>query len=392
MSTESLITGIPQHLEEPNTPHPERFVDSPMTQLIGEIGLDHLRPRYGEHARELGIDEITQKNTEFGEKLKKSDDPADKNTGELRTFFPPTSGIEINGTTFFLSDKFSVKNREHCIGYTELEDATIAPRLFYKSNSDGEWRVSPVFYREIDVNGRERAGYSKGEQLNYGYVRETRLHDDLRLALTSTHQGNTIGPDQLRWVTDHFSEQSLGKTNTYKSEVMGTKLSRKDTPDLFAFEPGAGFDSDDDRQARDVLAGIHLPEISKPNFTKSTNDVRFSQHPVLGLIRTESYPTDSGHLVWNMSIDKDGRVWVSGVTSGAAPKLTSYGTDDDVVVVGVYDNKPVEYSSQVSGLEEGRDFKDLPAKGYVDITPLLDNLEIVKEFRSAKQVVRTSHI
>src|SRR5690606_33374068 len=64
--------------------------------------------------------------------LNSSERAEDKNTGELFQYLPPQSHINIKGREFFLSAVVRSGNRPHCVGYTELEDGTFAPRLFYK--------------------------------------------------------------------------------------------------------------------------------------------------------------------------------------------------------------------------------------------------------------------
>ena len=52
---------------------------------------------------------------------------------------------------------------------------------------------------------------------------------------------------------------------------------------------------------------------------------------------------------------------------------------------GVLTNKPVEYRQQVWALREGTDYVEFGGR-YVDITPLLDSLRPVSEFRQAKNI------
>lgn len=84
--------------------------------------------------------------------------------------------------------------------------------------------------------------------------------------------------------------------------------------------------------------------------------------------------------------------------SGVTPreqKPNSYGIDSKVVVMGLLDNKPLEYLSQIDGLEysnEHHDYRpisDPQFNPYADITPLLDNLEVIQSYRHARNIQRT---
>ena len=290
-----------------------------------------------------------------------------------------------------LSQTATVEGRDHCVGYVRLETGQVAPRLFYRSNSDGDWRVSPYYDSWQDQQGRERGYYSKGDTMEYGYVRETRLVDDLRVSLEQKALTDKIelSRDQLRWVTSHFSEQALGGTNSYKDEAFEVTMGwGAKGMGVFDFIPGQGFKHQSGKTAAEVMSDVEIPDMLKPDFSQPVIGVRISRHPILGQVTTEQIPAANDRLVWNFSRDLEGRVWVSGIVNKNVKRPNTYGTDDEVYIAGVLDNKPIEYASQVEGLREGQDFKPTMVGSYVDITPLLDHLPVIQDYRAAREVPR----
>src|SRR5690606_13110537 len=154
---------------------------------------------------------------------------------------------------------------------------------------------------------------------------------------------------------------------------------------MYSYEPGMGFATRNGIPAREVFAKAEIDKRMAPDFSKEAIRTTFGEHPLFGIVKTEVYADDNnGILGWHISTDESGRVWVSGLTN-TYKKHNSYGTDDEVISLGVYDNKPAEYDSQIEGLVEGVDYKRIN-NTYVDITPLLDNLPLIKQYRQAKGV------
>lgn len=358
---------------------------------VGETAAFTLLNRLGDDSDQYNPSVLKEKSDGIRANLEKKEHAEDGNTLELFTALPPVKGVRIDGQSFFLSQTANAGGRDHCVGYVELENGQIAPRLFYKSNSDGDWRVAPYYERTVDEQGREQGYYSKGDTMEYGYVRETRVVDDLRTALENgaMQDRGSITAEQLRWLTNCFSKEALGDTNTYEKEVFEVKMKRSEIGEsLFEFVPGMGFETDNGQTAANIISKIELPDQIKPDFSKPAVGIRISEHPILGQITTEKILSKNGNSVWSFSKDKEGRVWVSGVINSSINRPTTYGTDDEVYIAGVLDNKPIEYKSQVGGLREGIDFKPTKANGYVDITPLLDNLRVIQEYRMATQTYR----
>lgn len=325
----------------------------------------------------------------MSESLSVSEDSADKNTGELLQYYQPTKGIEIGSHTFYLTDVVATEGgRKHAVAYTELDDGTVAPRLFYKSNSDGFWRATPE-YEINDTPEKPSRYYSKGDTMAYGYARETRLNADLEMVLERGEQAATVNlePGQLEWMLQHFQGSRLGKTNTYEDEAYEIRL--KGFEDFFAFQPGRGFETTDGRPAREIISEMKVAPARMPDFTTEPRRSTTQVHALLGEVQVDVYGSQDGLLEWNMAHTPDGKVWVNGLTksNSDSPEVTSYGTDAEVVSAGVIDSKPLEYASQVQGLEPSRDYKPTPYGSYVELT-VLDNLAPIRQFRHDRGIYR----
>jgi len=90
----------------------------------------------------------------------------------------------------------------------------------------------------------------------------------------------------------------------------------------------------------------------------------------------------------------DGKVWVESITF-ADSGVTSYGTSKSNLLTGLLTAKPLEYWSQIGGLVsashnggEHTELVDFGDSDYADITPLIDNLLPIREYRYRRGVVR----
>lgn len=359
---------------------PERFtLQKPPQERVDPLNPvlvhgDELQAIRDAHKMRSGLQDILRANLS----------PENQNTQELFDMAPPDSELSAGGRDFYFSPVFEAGGRKHSIGYTMLENGVLAPRLFYKSRSDGFWRVSPIIDKEVDKDGTEELYYSKGEVMVDGYVRETRLSDDISEHLELKEAGATVSDrEYLRQIKEHFLPEKLGETATYKEEAFGIKI--RGIKDFFLYQPGAGFHAldDDKRPARERIAELQVPEERKADFTGEPIKTTTRHHEMLGDVTIESFLSNDGRLVWNMARTKEGIVWVNGLTKPEPDPVSSYGTDHEVLLGGVIDNKPIEYMSQLHGLTEGQDYIRIPGTSYAQLT-IIDNLEPIREYRAAR--------
>jgi hypothetical protein len=96
-------------------------------------------------------------------------------------------------------------------------------------------------------------------------------------------------------------------------------------------------------------------------------------------------------LRFSFCYDRAGRVWISNIILRDAP-VTSYGTSAWHLEVAALLNKPLEYARRVDELSEGDGYVSFGSSSqYVDITPLIDRLPMVRAFRSARNLPRQSN-
>lgn len=378
----ALIDKLPDFMTTNEYQQKTEVNHEPLYEMAGSAALSQTVETSGPET--LNADKIQSATARFEKTLAESHEATDKNTEELLTYFKPDQALEIQGKTFYISPVFSIegKGRAHAVGYTELKDGTIAPRLFYKSNSDGFWRVTPYVEQNQQTGGNY---YSKGDTMDFGYARETKLNDNLENMLEKGEASTqSLNPGQLEWVLGHFQADKLGKTNTYEDEAFEVRIPK--SPEIYTFKPGEGFVTADGKPAREVLANIHIREDKVPDFTQAPIKSAKRNHTLLGEVQVDTFESRDGLLTWRMAHTPDGTVWINGLSS-KRENVTSYGTDDEVLSAGVLDNKPIEYASQTAGLEEGIDYAPTAHKGYVELR-VLDNLEPIKQFRQATHIFR----
>jgi len=299
------------------------------------------------------------------------------------TYFP-VKKIIIEGRQYFFISK--VIYSEHAKRYESIlfslnDQDLVLPRPLWLSNSDGGWRATPGYISGLYSKGRDRV-----------YTQETKIHQAiLRLLNEQKNDPSQViqysGKDSL--VSDMFLLATLEKQgiNTYESEQTiyddhgllselqkypaGTYSRNKPTPRIFElFSYPAGF---------------------VPDFTQSPIKSETSQHTLLGDITLETYPAtlDNRPIFWVMAYDKSGKVWIDRIIF-ADSKLTSYGTYSEIIDSGALVNKPLEYSSQSAQLILGQDYLPIINNPtYVDITPLLDHLKPIRDFRSSRGILKT---
>lgn len=100
--------------------------------------------------------------------------------------FEPYIGLGIEGRQFLFSKIASSgsASRKNVICYSANRDGVAVPHMYYKSNSDGGWRVSPYIY--------DNGGYNKGDitvldangaHLEYGQYTQATKPDESIVAL-----------------------------------------------------------------------------------------------------------------------------------------------------------------------------------------------------------------
>jgi hypothetical protein len=349
-------------------------IDISAASRVGQAGLSataELPARFNpEYVNAAFINELERENT-----------PEAHGVSALLKALPVENEINIDRQHFYLSGIVSAGGKRHCVGYVHQEDGRLTPRLFYRSDSEGDWRVAP-WIEPVEGYEEMRWHFSKGEKFEGGYVRETRLVNPLRSELNAAEERGIINWDRsgAHWLYNRFTNTMLGSRGEESYMQIADETRVRGMPaEAFRFLPGHGFETERGEQpAREQLAQLELPEHLMPNFSEVHSEGSFT-HPRLGKVNQVAFKTNRGTMAWHFCYDDKGRVWPAGLTGTTDPP-NSYGVSDEVTLTGVFDNKPLEYRLQIEGLVEGVDYRQMD-KLYVDITPLLANLPLVKAFK-----------
>jgi len=287
----------------------------------------------------------------------------------------PYMKVTVNDNTFYLSKLImQTDGREVAVIYTRTPDGRLVARAAYKSNSDGGWRVTPG----PKPMGDNKYIYSKGKSIHY--TQETKPAFEISNILNGMPIDLTYKGDFIKDLIP--STESTGEFNTYNSEV-----SKANTPTLEVFQkyrPG--------KYSLDKFVGTNFTEAFKnfkypkgfiPDFTKKPIRTYRYKHTLLGntIVEIHSGMLEGRVVEWAMARTVKGDiVWAESIYYPDSP-ITSYGTRAEIIDSGALTNKPLEYSVQTDYLSsnEKTKFNDT----YSNISPLLNNLEPIKQFRGA---------
>lgn len=258
-------------------------------------------------------------------------------------------------------------------------------RLFYKSDSGGNWRYTPYLLG---------AHFSKG--LGRHYTAETQPVREISFFLDSKDLAQAeLVSDQKIWAA--FDVMQMESASAERAlRTFGLTVDFAEAPDLFQvqqYQPGKVFKWNNGQlpTAADFTA-LQLPEGFVPDFRQEPGEVSYYDHSLLG--RTKLSTFSGGKLavkengisrerpvLWTLAEDGAGRVWIQSIRFADA-RVNSHGTYDSVIDSGVLTSKPLEYYSQVGGLDR-RFYKPFDGK-YADISPMLANLAPIQAYLAAR--------
>lgn len=320
-------------------------------------------------------------------------------TSELMAMgeFFPQSRVEINNREFLISKIVHGPDRTYAVMYTTIDkdgEKLVVPRFLYRSNSDGGWRVA----YGIDAKGRF---IKEADEDEWHYTQETKLDpkilDQLDIAeitwdksgklennlqrVFATNNGLLEETDARSEVT-YYHDKEIDEKLKHLRHFSAGEMSHRH---LDAIRRAGYRDFSHYLQSMDrVFSSIpgFMPDFRRPVGA----EVR--THTMLGRITVEHFSARLGDepITWSIASDSEGRVWVENVKLQNAG-VTSYGTAAKVFDAGIATSKPIEYAKQSDGL---RDMQErVPFQGkYHDITPVLDSLLPIREYRKARGIVR----
>ena len=304
---------------------------------------------------------------------------------------PPTKTLTLNGQVIYLTKQYSTSayGYNEYIFYTTDSDGQLIARLAHQSHSGGSFRIVPYV-----GGGKSRGEINKG--VGFHYTQEGKLHPLLNTHLLDLQKQNasngTINNSDILF---NKEIQEILDWLTYEDEV-----SLYDDHELlksFQQHPVPGSYTTDNIQTlpkplNELFANRKYPDNFIPDFAQPPITIEYSQHPHLGNITLESFSALLNHqpITWVMAYDEAGRVWIEKIYLTNTP-TTTYGNFSQIIDSGLLTNKPLEYSGQTTGLIPDIEIdKTTSFSGYYDITPLIDNLLPVQQFRKKRSIYRIS--
>jgi hypothetical protein len=308
--------------------------------------------------------------------------------------FAPTGVLHIDDKDFYVGKVIRANGRDQAIMFVkDAASGKLLPRVFYKSVSDGGWRATPGATKDPE-DGKIR--FRKGEGLHY--TQETKPHADITRYLD---EANAVG-HAVDYPGDPIKEYFLIDSDLPKPEwdTFSRELRMYNSGGALRqfqkYQPG-DLDSeyipsstDFAEKFRAINCHTQALEGFVPDFTAEPTATKRVGHTLLGYVNMDSFAAslNGRPIEWTMAYDKHGRVWVDRITFTDV-LVNSYGVSSELINSGALTNKPIEYKQLITKLKPERDYVDFDAT-YADITPLLDNLVPIQEFRQAKGIQRPS--
>lgn len=303
--------------------------------------------------------------------------------------YRPTGGIEIKGKRLLVSDTiYDDKGRAHIIGYSTDKYDRVVPRLFYKSNSDGGWRITPCIHREgVYDKGDIWVADHNGNYIEYGqYVQTTKPTETIMAFLEKRERSGVVSQAMLEdrfFSEDKYDESDI--STSIREEVKVRCVFGDDGSRLDAYASGRGF-TIDRSEAIKKLEAMTLPEGFEPNFNNGHTREYTLDHTILGKARVRVFKSrlEGKTVEWHVANDvATGIVWLDRIVAESS-SATSFGTQSEIILAGALSAKPVDYVSQSRNLLPGEDYNNLPySRAYVSVKPTLDRMPWVKRFRAA---------
>ena len=302
--------------------------------------------------------------------------------------FKPIRGLEIEGRKLAFGPLFSDKHdRLHSIAYTpdEAHPGHWFSRLYYRSNSDGGWRVTPGIYDKgvfskgdpVQDLGGEYVWLTKPDRRIVDLLEDMEQQPDEELA--TTYPNSVI--DSL------FKLRRLNEegSNHFDEEV--TPVYIDGGRDVYgAYFPGRGYLVDPET-ARFKLTNMKLPAGFEPDFSRKPAEIYQTRHTIGGQMVVEVYEaTYKGQPIeWHVANDARGSTWIDRIKYKSTG-LTDYGTLDRVIVGGALAAKPYEYRTGMGGAVPGVDYLDNLPDGhsfyYVTTAPIIQMMPWYRHYRA----------
>lgn len=308
---------------------------------------------------------------------------------EMETF-PPVKGLRINTTTFLVS-RPSCAKRPEAVVYAIDHKGNIYGRLFYRSLSNGIWRTTR--YRVQGV-------YDKGQH----YTQDMLPHLELDELLSSKDLTPCIKLDtkqQIR-IEDYFDIDYQQEASKFTPKIWSSILRSSEASIWFSYyKNGYGLIDSQLGLREKFFESMSKKNMQKgfyPDFTCHLKEYRRS-HSILSRegellknnIKVDVFlaKLDNRVVEWHFAyVEGTKKPWVARIRFADA-KISTFGTDSDLIDSGSITLKPLEYSSQVSNLILSKDYKFVPNTTYVDIRNFLQNFPPIIDYKKYKDATNS---
>jgi hypothetical protein len=312
------------------------------------------------------------------------------------------AAVSANGE-FQLGD-----TKYRCLGRTSngmefnstTQDGTTRTFVVYRSNSGGAYRVSQGFETYYDANGQPKPRFMKGPELSpYAqYTQDTQLHPDFDKAFGRLEEDKRIASLPVQPIPNFDADRATDAIKDFENQTtvytLGNERVHHHLSSLKAGMLAAGdmleitgvdavkYPGDASRayMARIDALNKELEAAGiMPDFSAPPDAVEADGHPQLGAIVRETYRKDVNGVQyeWQMAHDMHGRVWIDRIRlQGAEP--SAYGTDKQMVFSGILTSKPLDYTSQTTGLAP--ELKQDLGNGLTDLAPFLRKLLPIQQY------------
>lgn len=162
----------------------------------------------------------------------------------------------------------------------------------------------------------------------------------------------------------YLSRQEVGKHTDLSKEFRNFDFS---TPELKAFLPNFG------------NPPVEIDTLAERDY--STNPIGLKRDGAT--LETYLAQLNGRPIEWVMAYDREGRVWIERIAF-LDREVNSYGVMPEVIDSGCLTSKPYDYSEQTS--KKDGDYLGSANDRVVDITPLLDNLLPIQQFRKSRGI------
>ncbi len=304
----------------------------------------------------------------------------------------PRAGIELGDKKFLFSGVVE-GDRTHAVAYVQTSDGRVVPRFFYKSISDGGWRVAVFTY----PNGSYSKGVTDNDEIEAGgYVQLTKPVEHIAQALETLEAREdmrvTQTPERQKAVDRLFDlqRQEAEGINDFRQMVRGTRLNPYEQTGFYnSYRPGRGFLDAHPELVRQRLEGLQGPTGFEPQFDVVSRQYAI-EHTLAGSTTVQVFPAMycGRPIEWHVATSRRGDEWVDRIVFNDT-NVSSYGTPNEVILAGALSAKPYEHRAveQLTGMTLGIDYEAYDEQ-HVSLRPIWQRMPWLRHYHEQRSQAR----